>query len=231
MLNHLNLGGYLMWALPEPVFIDGRLEVVGEEFYQHYQKLMGSKEGLDEAMARYQFAWMVFPYAISQRLLIRISGDANWRLAYFDRYSAIFARNLPGAERFVDAGISGVQQGASIELTSLPGLGGLPRVRGVRRWLMGCVEREEFPSDDEFRGLFHLFRGELDAAGRRFASAIEMSGGRYHEIYQNLAAVLVRQGRKAEAAACYRIVLEDEPGNRIARDRLASLGAALTGGG
>src|SRR5207249_323309 len=27
VLNHLNFGGYLMWARPDPVFIDGRLEV------------------------------------------------------------------------------------------------------------------------------------------------------------------------------------------------------------
>ena len=36
MLNHLNFGGYMMWALSEPVFIDGRLEVMGEEFFERY---------------------------------------------------------------------------------------------------------------------------------------------------------------------------------------------------
>jgi tetratricopeptide (TPR) repeat protein len=230
MLNHLNLGGYLMWALPDPVFIDGRLEVVGEEFYARYLGIMGSKENLDEATARYQFNYIAFPYAISQRLLIRLSSDTNWRLAYFDHYVAIFVRNSPDSERFVDKRLAQSEQASPIDLKSLPGLNDQSRPGPLRRWLAGCSEHHAFPSDDEFRGLFHLFRGEHEAAERRFATAIKKSDGRYHEIYQNLAAALVRQGKNAEAAACYRIVLEEDPENRVARRRLAEIGRQSTGG-
>src|SRR5262249_30038842 len=47
MLNHLNFGGYLMWARAEPVFIDGRLEVVGEKFYEEYRQALASADGLE----------------------------------------------------------------------------------------------------------------------------------------------------------------------------------------
>jgi hypothetical protein len=47
MLNHLNLGGYLIWATPRPVFIDGRLEVVGEEFFSYYAKALESQDALE----------------------------------------------------------------------------------------------------------------------------------------------------------------------------------------
>jgi len=39
-------------------------------------------------------------------------------------------------------------------------------------------------------------------------------------MYQNLGAALFRLGRLDEARACYRVVLADDPDNRIARERL-----------
>ena len=199
MLNHLNFGGYLMWARPEPVFIDGRLEVVGEEFYDEYLDALGSAAGLESCVARYGIRWLVFPYATSPELLGRLSRDPNWRLAYRDHLSAIFVRSGPGVGRFIDPALARQPGTALLPLDSLPGFPGRPRSTGLPRWLGGMMRRESFPSDDFNRGLFHIYRGELDMAQEFFARAIERSGGAYYELYSNLGATLYRRRRLDDA--------------------------------
>jgi tetratricopeptide (TPR) repeat protein len=221
LLNHLNFGGYLMWARGEPVFIDGRLEVVGERFYRYYREALASESKLEECVGRYGIRWIVFPYKISPRLLERLSRSPRWRLAYVDHLAAVFARGGdasvpidPGARRLLD------HAPAAVSTETLPGLGGGPRLEGPRRWLLGLVHRRSFPSEPFSLGLFHYFRGEQQQAAAHFAEAVARSRGAYYEIYNNLGSALYRLRRFEEARACYRIVLEESPHNRTARQRL-----------
>jgi len=230
VFNHLNFGGYLMWALPVPVFIDGRLEVVGEGFYAAYRAALSSPDRLETLAQRYGVRWMILPYTINPRLLGQMSRDARWRLVYFDHLAAIFVRagtpaGGPGAGIGAAAGAPSLPDPAAaepvvaVDITTLPGLGPLPRPGAARRWLDGLVHRQRFPAETYNRGLFHLFRNDLPRAAAAFAAATAASGGRYYETYNNLGAVLHREGRTAEAGACYRVVLEDRPGQVIARQR------------
>jgi len=225
MLNHLNFGGTLMWWQREPVFIDGRLEVVGEAFFEEYRRALSSEQALEDCVARYGIRWLVFPYAISPELLGRVSRDRRWRLAYVDHLAALFVREGPEAEGLVDPALKRdlAAPPRAPDSRSLPGLGDKPRRSGSARWLSGFVSRQAFPVEDFNRGLFHLFRSEPETAGRFFARAIASSEGSYHEIYNDLAAALYRQRRYDEAAGCYRIVLEDDPASRVARERLAEI--------
>ncbi len=225
MLNHLNFGGYLMWALPQPVFIDGRLEVVGEEFYGRYQAILADAAAMESAVRRYGIEWIVFPYATNPQLLGRLSRDARWRIAYFDHLAAIFVREGPGAQAKVDrASMAAIgSTPPPPDLQTLPGLGDPPRRGPAARWAQGLVRRQSFPSEEFARGLFFYFRDALPHAADRFAAAVRASDGAYYEVYNNLGSALWKQGRRAEAAACYRIVLADDPGNPVARPRLESM--------
>jgi hypothetical protein len=223
VLNHLNFGGTLMWKLPQPVFIDGRLEVVGEAFYDEYRRALESEEALEAAVSRYGIQWIVFPYAINPELLKRLSRDPRWKLSYVDDLSVIFTRADSAAAAPVDPSLDS-RVGMDfhrIEVRSLPGLGGGDRRGGIRNWIAGVERREEFPSEDFNLGLFHFFKGEPVRAERRFAAAIQESGGAYYEMYADLAAALYWQKRFPEARDCDRIVLQADPGNRLALDRLS----------
>ncbi len=226
VLNHLGFGGYLMWARPQPVFIDGRLEVVGERFFEEYLGILGSESELERAVARYGIEWIVFSYKIAPRLLERLSRDPRWRLSYVDHLAVIFVRAGSAADRMPHpSALAATGPPARARLESLPGLGASPRRAGPRHWLAGLVRRERFPTDRFGRGLFHYFRGEPAHAAPLFAQAIEATGGAYYEMYANLGSSLFRLGRLAQARECYRIVLEDRPANELARRRLAEIAA------
>lgn len=219
VLNHLNLGGYLMWATGRPMFIDGRLEVVGEEFFSNYVTTLESEEELEACVARYGIRWLVFPYINSPQLLGRVSRDARWKLAHVDPVAAVFAHVGPGVEGVLDPEL-GRDSPSLLPIRSLPGLGTGGRRGRLSHWFDGLVRRDEFPWDDLNLGLFHLYRGELQQAEARFERAVVRSEGAVAQFYYNLGAVLYREGRLEDARDCYRIVLEDEPWNRFARERL-----------
>jgi tetratricopeptide (TPR) repeat protein len=232
VLNHLNFGGWLMWARPDPVFIDGRLEVVGESFFAEYRNALASEAALEAAAQRYGIRWLIFPYAGAPELLGRVSKDPRWRLAYRDHLAAIFVREGPGAASLVDPALarelSEAGGGAREEMTAsfqgLPGLDGRPRPTRLERWGAGLVRARSFPSREFGCGLFHTYRGELGLAQGCFADAIRRSGGAYYEMYSNLGSVLFRRKEFEEAKRCYAIVLEERPDDRLARERMAALG-------
>jgi tetratricopeptide (TPR) repeat protein len=225
MLNHLNFGGHLMWAQPAPVFIDGRLEVIGERFFEEYRRVLGSDEALEAAVARWGIGYVVFPYRTNPELLVRLSRSARWRLVYVDGQAVVFARPAPGLERRVDESARRALSAPAepLQLRAVPGLDGPTRPAALARATQSLIERQHFPDEAFGWGLFHHFRGEYAPAATRFAEAVRASNGRYYEIYHNLGAALARLGHRAEAAACYRIVLDAAPGNTQARRRLADL--------
>ncbi|HEV8375784.1 MAG TPA: hypothetical protein VGR38_06055 [Candidatus Polarisedimenticolia bacterium] len=222
VLNHLNFGGVLMWKLRQPVFIHARLEVVGESFYREYMQALESEAALEATVRRFGIEWIIFPYVTNGDLLTRLGRDSRWRLAYVDSTAVIFLRNRPGAEARVDPTLASriTAEPRPLPIGSLPGLGGPPRKGAGARWVEGFFRREKYPWDDYALGLFHFFYGQPRRAEAHFGRAVQQSGGAYYELYLNLAASLYWQHRYAEARACDRIVLADDPGNALARGRL-----------
>ncbi|HET9233319.1 MAG TPA: hypothetical protein VFP10_04200, partial [Candidatus Eisenbacteria bacterium] len=216
MLNHLNLGGYFMWALPGPVFIDGRLEVVGERFYQEYLDIFHSEPALERAVSQYRLGWVVFPFLQEMDLLRRLSKDPRWTLTHMDPIAVVFVRRGEGV---VPASLI---VPPTVSSDSLPGLAGRPRDPGWKRWWRGFVKPQEFPFAEYQRGLFHMIRGEWGLSAGWLAEATRKSGGAYYETYLNLAQVLDQLGESQLAQEAFRVVLRDDPGNRIARKRLRS---------
>ncbi len=220
MLNHLNFGGYLMWSLKQPVFIDGRLEVIGEEFYEAYEKAMTIPAVFESCVEHYGIGWTIFPYRGMPKFLQYLSNSEAWQLSYADGLAAIFHKAGEQIQKTTD--ITTVSP-LAVNIGELPGGGKIPRDIGWKRWLSGLWKKHEFPNKDHNLGLFHLYRGELEQAAERFIRAIEESDGAFYEHYNNLGSVFYRQERYEEALRCYLIVLQERPDENIAGRRVEDI--------
>jgi hypothetical protein len=234
MLNHLNFGGWLMWAVPQPVFVDSRLEVMGESFFEEYRRALDSPMGLDAAVRRFGVGWIIFPYRLRPDLLAGLSRHPAWRLVYVDHLAAVFVREGPEAEALVheSARRAGRRLGPATDIASLPGLGGPARPQEAALWLRGLIRRQSYPVEAFNQGVFHFHRAEPLRAARSFADAIRESGGAYYEMYNNLGTALLATGRLGQARDCYRIYLRELPfyrrgPRRRTLDRLAEIGQEL----
>ncbi|HXI02036.1 MAG TPA: tetratricopeptide repeat protein [Candidatus Saccharimonadales bacterium] len=225
VLNDVSFGGWLTYALDSQVYIDGRPDGIDGKFYDDYQSILDTEQAMEAAVERHSIRWLIFPYTANPRLVMGLTDDPRWRLAYLDQIAAVFVRYRPEAEAWMDPKLKTFAdfQKTAPPPGSLPGMGGGPRPGPIARWIDGVWRRQRYPTYDLNVGLFHYFRNEFGGAAGRFAAAVQESGGAYYEIYNNLGAVLLRLGRYDLARKALEVVLRADPDNRIARQRMSDL--------
>jgi hypothetical protein len=213
MLNDFDYGGHLIWVLKQPVFIDGRLEVMGEEFFEYCESVFTSADALEECVARYDIGWTIFPYRRRPELLQRVSGDPRWRLAYADHDAVVFVR---ASRDKAQNGLGSVVPARDavrprMELERLPGLGGPERPSSLRRWLDGLVRKQTYPVESYSMGVFDYLRGDWAGLATWSAEAIRQSNGAYPEHYGNLGSALYALGDLENARRCLEIAVSETP--------------------
>lgn len=100
-LNHFNTGSYLVGRTSPAikVFIDGRTEVYGSEFFSHYRNIwMGDYDLLKEAVEKFEITGVILNsirVPASQNIIKGLYKDENWRLVYFGYDAQIFLKKDP----------------------------------------------------------------------------------------------------------------------------------------
>lgn len=91
MINSLGCGGWLSWRLQQPVFIDGRLEVIGEDLYSDV--LQSWNGGLNKLSGKYRAEIIVYNYQKYYPWNCQLIQNPEWRLVYLDGLHVIFLKN------------------------------------------------------------------------------------------------------------------------------------------
>jgi len=106
--NDFNSGAYLLGrASPNiKVFIDGRTELYGGEFYSRHQKIWkGDAKLFQEASDQYQLtgAFLNSVYVPAPKNFLRLLSDyKDWVLVYFDYDATIFLKDIDYNRRWID---------------------------------------------------------------------------------------------------------------------------------
>jgi Tetratricopeptide repeat len=219
--NHLNFGGYLIGRLwpEEKVYVDGRLEVIGERFFNEY-RAVNDGPGWAAMVRRHDPNLVLIPHT-SYDLLNRLYRDPDWSLVEVDGVGALFLRTRPEHFALITAAkarwaaLNQVGDGEESEPLAPP-----PPANWLRRWFTP----RRFPWAAWGRGNAFYGLGLYDAARREYRRAIVENRFDDLPLVTNYAAVCFRLGRRDEARVWYRRLLSLDPESRLARDRLATLG-------
>jgi hypothetical protein len=99
VFNNERFGGYLVLSGVK-VFIDGRMEIYGDDFLKRYNALIdGEEPALLNALAQYGIGWTLL--APDDRALLIVDGLPGWRRIYADQYAVVSAKvedRLPNAD-------------------------------------------------------------------------------------------------------------------------------------
>lgn len=106
--NDFNSGAYLIGRTSPhiKVFIDGRTELYGGEFFKQYMKIWKGDTALfDEAVQRYELtgAFLNSVYVPAPKKTIQhLYNSRDWVMVYFDYDAAIFLRDIPSNRPWIE---------------------------------------------------------------------------------------------------------------------------------
>lgn len=191
ILNSIGFGGWLSWVLPQPVFIDGRLEVMKESLYQEITKSWDG--GLPQLTARYEPDIIIYNYLKYYPWTLQLKEMKSWRLIYADGFSAIFARqnyrpDIP-----------------ELNLLTLPEISNLTQNRIVDSWIRGFYCQPDFITIDSLH--MALFRAQMMSGNYREQNKQQA------RIQFDMANGLYKEKRFSEAVTHYDTAIQLNPEN------------------
>ena len=200
----------------EKTFIDGRLEVMGEEFYLEYLRGL-SGEGWDELDARYHPTAALVP-ANSGELIRRLQGDPGWSLVDIDAVAFLFARDTPDHRAAIGTSRERLRRlnapAARSEEVMVPP----PRPT----WLGALLGPRRVSFDSFGRGVNFFRLGMLDAARRELRRALLGTDQLEPALVKTYVIVTSQLGRTQESRNWCRRLVEISPHDEEARALLGT---------
>lgn len=215
--NHLNFGGALIERFwPErKVYIDGRLEVMGEAFWIE-ASLAAEGPGWEALLSRWDPDLALVPGSFP-KILRRLGADPAWQLVEVDGAAALFLRVRPRTMQLVDE--------ARARWLALGHVDGRLRPRTASQDRVPPWREARFDWGGFGRANCFYFLGMYPQARAEFEAALQRSDRDWFPLVQNLAATHFHLGRREEAILWYRKVLAGQPDHAIAIERLGRMGA------
>jgi tetratricopeptide (TPR) repeat protein len=230
ILNQDMLGGWLDWKGPQQVFVDGRLEVTGEDFYDEY--LTAYHGGLGWLAQKYG-ADIIFFGPSYCNWAVELGKAPDWRLVYLDNFIAIYLRKSYAPQvPTLGADHLRTQWGIPPTLTAdASSLLQAPSPSRLGNWVEGLYRPQAYPKGLYDTALYFVQSGNPSPAESFLLQAIRQSGGSYWEFYFRLAKIYFAEKQYAKARLCLEKVLEAVPHNKTARLNLANLDNLPAGSG
>ncbi|MEI8005678.1 MAG: tetratricopeptide repeat protein [Bacteroidota bacterium] len=213
MINSLAFGGWLSWSLQQPVFIDGRLEVIKEPLYlEVVDSWSGKLQGLVD---KYKPEIIVYNYLKYYPWTVQLQRMQGWKLVYLDGFTAIYAVNGidgKGLEFTADDGISGSKRDEI--LNKIP-------VGRLADWLDGFYKTTDNRADEKLNMASFCLQAGLTAQSETFfLQYLEMSRRPANSVYYALADIYRSMKLYEPAQTCYRKILSFDPGNQAVKEAL-----------
>lgn len=108
VLNDFNSGAYFIWRLsPEKkVFIDGRTELYGVEFFMRSKKIFQDKKIFKELIKKHDINCILVAYVlhipIPGNILKSLYEDKDWVLVYLDNLASVFVKNTKENKEIIE---------------------------------------------------------------------------------------------------------------------------------
>ena len=221
IINSLSLGGWLSWGIRQPVFIDGRLEVMQEGIYSEISNSWAG--GLGSMIRKYDPSLIIYNYDTYYSWTTQLSEIGGWRLIYLDGFKAIFAKSgyapeVPGLilpEILLQYQISPKDRNQVKNVLMQKG------ITHVSGWLKGFYA---FPDDRDADILnlasFCLQMNDTQTAEALFIENLDKTQGASQQVYYALADIYHSRNDNELAGICYKKILEHDPRNRFVKQSL-----------
>ena len=241
MFNNFDVGGYLIWRLPEEkVFVDNRPEAYSVKFFDEiYKPMQENQEKWAELSKKYGINFIFFGHTDAapwgQTFLRDIAENPDWKMVYVNEDAVILVRNniknseiiskfsITEKNAIVRAGDEGERSNENkVDMNLI-----LSRFFYNISWRQAALyfTREAAKMDSEnpraylYQGLVHAYytdRQNQESAAENIEKAIGL-GLKDSQSYYVLGIVYMNLGRMSEAEDMFKKALEIDENNEQAR--------------
>ncbi len=230
IINSLELGGWLDWKTGLPVFIDGRLEVIKEDFYKEYLTSF-SKNGISNLTAKYN-ADLIINDISNFNWTSQINElKKDWRLIHWDQTASVYAKN--GFADNVNFNFISDLKTAGIDtndftINRTSEIINNGHINGIWDWIDGFYSRKIKPLEYMRMGNFAFDNSNYRAAEILYLCFIKKSKGaldelNYADVYNNLGSVYYLLNQFQNAIVCYEKYLLIKPDDVQIKNRIREI--------
>ena len=238
LFNDLASGGLLIWNLypRRKIFIDGRLEVMPDDFYRMYLDIIKRPEdNFADTAARYDIQMVILNHrAVGARLPNYLYDSPLWEPVYFDEVGVVFCLNSAKNALFIKEHMVDF----SVPLEDGAVQGDFPYGHFYRGNFLMAIGLHG-PAFEEYRKGLRLYpaygpgynalgriyeeRGEIDEARRLYQRALEIDRDLF-DAHLNLGNLELQNGAPGKSLGHYRSALSINP---TSLDASVNMGTAL----
>lgn len=214
MLNHFNFGGYLMAHTDSKVFIDGRIELIDDDFFRNYYSSVNEENSVKNLLDTFKPDIVIFPFdggSAWWQYFLTHKGSSGYKPVYFDGLSVIYLQSsaypqvpeLTAQNVLKDLDVSSIRKLDS--LLRLP-----VKPYGTSVWLHSLWQKQVLPIDDMKKAIFCFANGFDSAALVYSAKSLERTTVHNNLIYTNLSVYYQQNKRYDEVQLCESKIKEED---------------------
>jgi tetratricopeptide (TPR) repeat protein len=208
------------------VFIDGRMEVMQEEFFEEYRSSF-YQHGLLRLIERYKPDLIIFDYSVTLNWQRQLMTLPEWRCIYWDEKNVIYAHHFYAPYiKMVRFGSVLAHKGLDTAMTDAEAWDILKIKKDPQfiYWLKGFFLKRNYPHDVPMRmALFAYSYGDLRTAELLLLEFIRRIQAPMYEPYFNLGAVYLKMQDYIKARYCYEQVIQYDSNNLRAQQYLRAI--------
>ena len=205
VLNHLDFGGYLMAHFNEKVFIDGRMDVLPEDFFNKYVLSLTEQNGVKKLLDEYNPDIVIFPYVKASNwwyYFITQKEKSGYKPVYFDGLAVIYLKitkypQLPQIDE--TAILKNIDSSAANRLEE-----NMAKIKskGLMVLIKGVWQKQSFSIENQNKATYCFTYGFNKAALSFSVNGIEKSTVQTPSIYKNLSLYFTDKKMYDKAQAC-----------------------------
>jgi len=234
IINQIDMGGWLIWSLNEKIFIDGRLEVMKEEFYSEYMNSFKAN-GLKLLIDKYNPKVITFNHASAYLWTDELNKMGNWSPLYFDNNFSVYTNQPKDSAIFVKTFYELVTYNkidTTVVNRQFEILSDIQSKSNLIKWIEGFYKPFENNSALVNAGNFFLqnrYAGEAEIFYLNYL--LHLKSG-YEEIYikdalSNLGELYLKNNLLKLSLKCYEVLVKFSPDDLTLRNKIINIRSAL----
>ncbi len=224
ILNHMNLGGWLDWTLPQKTYIDGRLEVMGENLFTEY--IASMKPGaLAPLLSKYGAEIVICNPETAPSWVMEQGKSPDWRPVYLDESAVIYLKKgyAPQIPEMDDTAVLAQRGISPVILTETQSILQIPKPSSWTCFWEDFYHPAPYPTGLNVLGAYYNYSSRFGPAEMVQLDVIKLTGGRYYDLFYNLGSMYYNAKRLDESKICIQRFLEGASRAKIARQIRANL--------